>query len=206
MAKNMNPSEEFEIIVSEHYEILFRFAMSLTRSECEAEDLTQQTFCTWAKKGHQLRDPSKVKTWLFTTLHRAFLAERRHWNRFPHQELEAVAEQLPPAISPEPGNEFDASQVLSALAKMDEVYQAPLALFYLEDCPYKDIARILEVPIGTVKSRLARGMTQLKEILLSEGLPDATREHAPIQTGTLVPLGSGNRLVTRDSQLSHSHI
>src|SRR6266571_9289896 len=98
----MNAADQFETIVSEHYEALYRFAMSLTRAEPDARDLTQQTFYVWATKGHQLRDPSKVKTWLFTTLHRAFLEARRRQTRFPHLELEEVSEQLP-AYAPELG-------------------------------------------------------------------------------------------------------
>jgi RNA polymerase sigma-70 factor (ECF subfamily) len=58
----MNSADPFEAIVTEHYEPLYRFAMSLTRVEHDARDLTQQTFYVWAKKGHQLRDSSKVKT------------------------------------------------------------------------------------------------------------------------------------------------
>ena len=67
------PDDDFEQIVSQHYEPLYRFAFSLTRSEADACDLTQQTFYIWATKGHQLQDRSKVKSWLFTTLHREFL-------------------------------------------------------------------------------------------------------------------------------------
>src|SRR5438876_7013004 len=141
----LNSTEQFEAIVSQHYEALYRFAMSLTRAEADAQDLTQQTFYIWATKGHQLRDTSKVKTWLFTTLHRAFLEVRRRQTRFPHHHLEEVAGQLP-ACAPAPADYVDAPQVLSALAKVDEVYQAAVALFYLEDCSYKDIAAILEVP------------------------------------------------------------
>lgn len=162
----MNSADQFEAIVGEHYEPLFRFAMSLTRSESDARDLTQQTFYVWATKGHQLRDITKVKTWLFTTLNRAFLVSQRRQIRFSHHDLEAVSEELP-VVSPLHGNQLDASQVLSALAKVDEVYQAAVALFYLEDCPYKEIAVILDVPIGTVKSRIARGIAQLREILLA---------------------------------------
>ena len=66
-----------------------------------------------------------------------------------------------------------AFQVLLALARVDEVYQAAVALFYLEDYSYKDIAEILEVPVGTIKSRIARGIEQLRRILLPE---DCTRE------------------------------
>ena len=165
----MNSAELFEAIVCEHYEGLFRFAISLTRSESDAWDLTQQTFYTWATKGHQLSDTSKVKSWLFTTLHRAFLMARRKQTRFTHHDLEEVSDQLP-AISPRVGTQADCCEVLRALAKLDKIYQAAVALYYLEDCSYKDIAAILEVPIGTVKSRIARGIEQLREIL-SDGKP-----------------------------------
>src|SRR2546426_8567022 len=139
----MNSADQFETIVSQHYEPLFRFAMSLTRAESDAQDLTQQTFYIWATKGHQLRDVTKVKTWLFTTLHRAFLAARRRQVRFPHHDLEAVSQELP-TVSPQTVNQLDSLPVLSALGRVDEIYQAAVALFYLEDCPYKEIAVILE--------------------------------------------------------------
>jgi len=163
----MSSDEQFEAIVCEHYEPLFRFAISLTREESDARDLTQQTFYVWATKGHQLRDISKVKTWLFTTLHRAFLETRRKRSRFPHYDLDDVSEQLP-ALSPDLANHVDAAQVLPALARVDQVFQAAVALFYLEDCSYQDIADILEVPLGTVKSRIARGIAQLRQILLGD--------------------------------------
>src|SRR5277367_753801 len=76
------PSPDFETLVTTYYELLYRFAVSLTRSEEDACDLVQQTFYKWATKGHQLRDASKVKSWLFTTLHRAFLELRRNQTRF----------------------------------------------------------------------------------------------------------------------------
>ena len=171
----MNGNDQFEAVVSEHYERLFRFAMSLTRAEADAQDLTQQTFYVWAMKGHQLRDSSKVKTWLYTTLHRTFLNSRRRQARFPQQELEEAPEELP-SISPNIVDQLDSAQVLTALAKVDEVYQAAVALFYLEDLSYKEIAAVLEVEIGTVKSRIARGLGQLRTIFLSERHGDeATR-------------------------------
>ena len=188
----MNSAEQFEALVSEHYEPLYRFAMSLTRSDSDARDLTQQTFYIWATKGHQLRDIAKVKTWLYTTLHRAFLAGRRRQTRFPHLELEEFVEQLT-AVSPVLADHVDSSQVLSALAKVDEVQQAAVALFYLDDHSYKDIAVILDVPIGTVKSRISRGIGQLRKILLSRDFRAATPVNVVKQSGTLVPLSFGNR-------------
>ena len=163
----MNSTEQFESIVNEHYEALYRFALSLTRSESDGRDLTQETFYIWATKGHQLRDIKKVKTWLYTTLHRTYLAGRRWQIRFPHQDFEEVADQLP-NVSPVHVNHLDFPHVLSAMAKVDKVFQPAIALFYLEDCSYKDIAEILEVPVGTVKSRIARGIAQLQAILLPE--------------------------------------
>jgi RNA polymerase sigma-70 factor (ECF subfamily) len=166
----MNSNDHFEALVNEHYEPLFRFAMSLTRTESDAQDLTQQTFYVWATKGHQLRDLSKVKTWLYTTLHRAFLNSRRRQIRFPHHNLEEVTTQLP-VLSPQFANKVDSAQVLVALAGVDEIYRGAVALFYLDDCSYKDIAAVLEVPIGTVRSRIARGIAQLRKIILSDGTP-----------------------------------
>src|SRR3954453_19539798 len=94
----MTSTDSFELIVREHYEPLFRFAMSLTRVESDAQDLTQQTFYIWATKGHQLRDTTKVKTWLYTTLHRAFLNARRKQVRFSHHELDSVSGELPSVL------------------------------------------------------------------------------------------------------------
>jgi len=94
---------EFESLIRNHYRPLYQFAMSLTGSEADAWDLTQQTFYIWAAKGGQLRDASKVKTWMFTTMHRAFLEKVRRQVRFPHTEL-AQAEWELPEVAPEPGN------------------------------------------------------------------------------------------------------
>jgi RNA polymerase sigma-70 factor (ECF subfamily) len=160
----MNPTNHFEAIVEEHYEALYRFALSLTRAEADARDLTQHTFYVWATKGHQLRDFAKVKAWLYTTLHRAFLQGRQRQSRFAAQEFDEAIEQLP-ADAPVLADQMDALQVLQALAKVDGKFQAAVALFYLEDYSYKDIALILDVPDGTVKSRIARGIAQLRDIL-----------------------------------------
>jgi RNA polymerase sigma-70 factor (ECF subfamily) len=159
---------DFENLVANHYQPLYQFAFSLTRDEAEACDLTQQTFCIWAAKGQQLRDSSKVKTWLFTTLHREFLGSRRRQKRFPHIDLEAAEPELP-VVSPAAFNRLDLEHLMTALGSMDELYQAPVALFYLQDYSYQEIAQILEIPIGTVKSRLARGLLRLQQLLSKAG-------------------------------------
>jgi RNA polymerase sigma factor (sigma-70 family) len=161
---------DFQSLVDLHYGPLYRFAMSLTRAESDAGDLVQQTFLTWATKGRQLQDPSKAKAWLFTTLHRAFLESRRRITRFPHLEISEAEAELP-NVDLDLVSRLDAQEVLELLGRVDEQFQAAVALFYLEDYSYNEIAEILEVPLGTVKSRVARGLSQLKALVLRNGMP-----------------------------------
>lgn len=160
----MDESPDFENLVAEYYQPLYRFAFSLSRDEADACDLVQQTYYIWAAKGHQLRDTSRVKTWLFTTLYREFLESRRRGARFQHIELEAASDELPPA-APLPASRLDTAHVVEALGQLDEAYRAAVTLFYLQDCSYNEIAEILGVPLGTVKSRLSRGLAQLQQRL-----------------------------------------
>ncbi len=155
---------DFEQVVNSHYESLYRFALSLARNEADACDLTQDTFYTFATKGHQLRDKSKIKAWLFTALRRKFLGARRHDTRFPHFEVGSVDEKLP-AISPTMVDEMDGATVWEALMQLEEIYRAPLTLLYLEDHSYREIAEALEIPVGTVMSRISRGKTLLRDQL-----------------------------------------
>ena len=154
----------FEQVVNMYYQSLYRFALGLAGRENEAWDLTQQTFYRWATKGHQLRDKSKVKTWLFTTLHREFLNSRRRGNRFPQVEMESVIHELP-SVPPDGEAAADGSTVKAALSRVAEPYRAALLLFYLEDHSYAEIAEILDVPVGTVMSRISRGKALLRELL-----------------------------------------
>src|SRR5689334_5895397 len=139
---------DFEGLVEQFYRPLYQFAISLAQSESDACDLTQQTFYVWATKGHQLRDQSKVKTWLFTTLHREFLESRRRHTRFPHFELSQMDTELP-TVAAASVNQLDSKAVMHGLAQVDDVYRAPVSLFYIKDCSYKEIAEILEIPMGT---------------------------------------------------------
>ncbi len=152
---------EFAELVDAYYQALFRFAVSLTRDADRAADLVQQTFCIWATKGSQLRDRTKAKTWLFTTLHREFLGQRRRAERFPEEELDERTAAATVAPENDADRQMDAQRALELLGSLDEAYRAPVSLFYLQQHSYKEIAEILDIPIGTVMSRLSRG----KEIL-----------------------------------------
>jgi RNA polymerase sigma-70 factor (ECF subfamily) len=160
---------DFGELVENYYQALFRYGMSLSRNVEEASDLVQQTFLLWAEKGHQLRDLTKVKSWLYTTLYREFLRNRRRGNRFSNDELPEAVEDFG-ATGKNPGRIVDGNIALEALYELDEVFRAPLTLFYLEDMAYKDIAEILDIPIGTVMSRISRAKAQLKEKLEKKNL------------------------------------
>jgi RNA polymerase sigma-70 factor (ECF subfamily) len=168
----------FELIVSAHYESLYRFAFSLVNNEADARDLTQEAFAQLARKSATLRDAAKAKSWLFTTLYRAFIDKRRSAVRHPHVEVGAADEELPvaPARAPESA---DAETVRAALMQLNETFRAPLALFYLEDHSYQEIADILQVPIGTVMSRLSRGRAMLRQMLEDKPRPAPAKPAAP---------------------------
>jgi len=161
-----NPA--FTQLVDAHYVSLYRFALSLARREADACDLVQQTFYIWATKGDALREQTKAKSWLFTTLYREFLRGRRRDARatsiedLPPGEQDIAAEEVDRVAK------MDAATVVGALQAVDEVFRAPLTLFYLEDLSYLEIAEALDVPIGTVMSRLSRGKAQLRAALRRE--------------------------------------
>jgi RNA polymerase sigma-70 factor (ECF subfamily) len=162
--RRMSSDMDFATVVDRHYGSLYRFAFSLTCSEADACDLVQETFYIWLKKSGQIREPCRVKSWLFTTLHRAFLQIRRRGTRFPHVELSGVESELP-VVDETNWNRLDSREISGFFHRIDEVFRAPLALFYLEDLSYEQISQSLELPLGTVKSRLSRGVAQLRELL-----------------------------------------
>lgn len=154
-------------VVEEHYEGLFRFAWSLSKNEESARDLTQQTFLVYAKKADTIRDPGSTKSWLFTTLYREFLKQVRRDK--PLQDIET--EQLESIEDPNArhqARQLQAKEAMELLQSLEPVFREPLSLFYLQGFAYKEIAQILNIPIGTVMSRLSRGKDVLKSKLLEK--------------------------------------
>ncbi|TVR49590.1 MAG: RNA polymerase sigma factor [Puniceicoccaceae bacterium] len=160
------PKRDFSSIVDAYYRDLFRFALSLARNPDDAADLTQQTFFIYAEKQHTVRNEKAVKSWLFTTLYREFLRNRRHANRFEPMSVEDGPNHEP-TESDDPITAVDAQTALDCLQQLDDTFRAPLTLFYLEDFSYQEIANVLDIPIGTVMSRLSRGKSQIRKRLRS---------------------------------------
>ena len=160
----MRTQLDLESIVSELYSPLYRFAFALTRNETPAADLTQETFLILAKQHAQVRDVTKIKSWLFTTLRREFLRSLRTQSSHPEVELKPE-DQDELVTDPAMLQAADAATAMRALAQVDDVYRTVLELFYQADLSYKEIAAALDIPIGTVMSRLSRGKEQLRTIL-----------------------------------------
>ncbi|MGJ8640611.1 MAG: RNA polymerase sigma factor [Opitutaceae bacterium] len=152
----------FETHVNAHYKNLYYFALSLTKNEADAADYTQQSYLKLAKKWHTIRDQTKVKSWLFSTLYREFL-DRRKRNKFKSDiSFEVATETI--ADESERTSTIDRETILTALMDLEDPLRLPLTLYYLEDYTYKQIAEILLIPIGTVMSRIHRG----KRVLYQE--------------------------------------
>jgi RNA polymerase sigma-70 factor (ECF subfamily) len=151
-------------LVDEHYVALYRYAYRLTGSTADAEDLTQDTFCKAQLALDQLRDAGRAKPWLFSILRNAYLHRIRADKQQTCVSLNGVGD-VPEAL-PESLPEIDPEVLQLALNELPEVYRTPIILFYFEDFSYRDIAEQMDLPIGTVMSRLARAKTFLRSRLL----------------------------------------
>ncbi len=149
-------------LVEEYSEMLFRYAYRLSGSAADAEDLTQQTFLAAHRHLEQLREPGRAKSWLCAILRNVYLKQLRSHCGIEPDSLQDVAE---PASEVALENPIDEEQLQAALLELPEEYRSPVVLFYFGELSYKEIAEQLEVPIGTVMSRLARAKSLLKKRL-----------------------------------------
>jgi RNA polymerase sigma-70 factor (ECF subfamily) len=160
-------------LVEDHYAALYRYAYRLTGSAADAEDLTQETFCQAQLKLGQLRDAGRAKAWLFSILRNGYL-HRVRANKQEHAvSLDWVgdlADRLPEQLP-----EVEPEQLQKALNELPEAFRTPVILYYFEDFSYRDIAEQMELPMGTVMSRLARAKAHLRARLL-QGRPEAVAE------------------------------
>ena len=149
-----------ERLVEEHYSSLYRYAYRLTGSEADAEDLTQETFCKAQMNLGQLREAARTKSWLFSILRNAYLHRLRTEKNQPTLPLDFAGDVPDP--TPETLPEADPEVLQAALSELPEVYRTPILLYYFEDFSYRDIAEQMDLPIGTVMSRLARARGWLR--------------------------------------------
>lgn len=167
---------DVERLVHEHYAPLYRYAFRLTGSVADAEDLTQEAFCTAQRKLGQLRDPGRAKAWLFSILRHDYLHRLRADKRQQFVPVECLNDLAEPA--PDPLPPVDPERLQQALNELPETFRTPVILYYFEDFSYRDIAEQMDLPLGTVMSRLARAKAHLRGRLLvpeREVVADAPR-------------------------------
>ena len=156
------PQAEVTALVEAHYAELYRYAYRLTGSRSDAEDLTQQAFLAALQKLGQLREKDRARPWLFAIVRNGFFKLRR--DRSVHRNVSLEDSGEPCDVSSEIP-ELTGEELSAVLEGLPEEFRVPLVLFYFEEMSYRDIATALELPVGTVMSRLSRGKTHLRQRL-----------------------------------------
>ncbi len=165
----MNREERFLEEARPHFRAMYGTALRLTRNPADAEDLVQETLLRAFRGLDGYTPGTNARAWLFTILHRARLdAVRRDARRPVAVELEEADAPVPP---PQDLLARGHEEVEAALGRVPEVYRAALLLRDVEELSYEEIARMLDVPAGTVMSRIHRGRRLLRAALAPRETP-----------------------------------
>ena len=161
---------------------LRRYARALTRDVVSADDLVQDTLTRALGKLHLWQEGSDLRAWLFTILHNQYVNNIRRAVR----EGAAVAlNESEPMLSraPQQGRRLELRDLERALAQLPEEQRAVILLVGLEGMRYEEVAAVLDVPVGTIRSRLSRGREALRR--LTGAVPDQKAEAAMSESNPL---------------------
>ncbi|GMR13377.1 MAG: sigma-70 family RNA polymerase sigma factor [Gemmatimonadota bacterium] len=162
-----------------HMDAVYRFALRLTGTQDGAEDLVQDTFFRAYRAWDQYTPGTRCKSWLFTICRNVFLRQRERQQRHDeivqetaHEDAASLSREAPVFAASkhsDPEGDFFKSivdeEILQAIDDLPHEYRMAVVLSDLEDLSYNEIAEIMEIPVGTVKSRLFRGRRQLQKRL-----------------------------------------
>jgi RNA polymerase sigma-70 factor (ECF subfamily) len=160
---------DIRALVAEHHQAVYRYAFRLTGSVPDAEDLTQQVFLIAQQRLGQLRRPESARSWLFAILRSCFFKTRQRPQPVAATSVGVNLDALP--SEPEEIDGIDPAQLQQAINGLSVEFRVVVAMFYFEDCSYREIAEQLDVPMGTVMSRLARAKRQLRSVLFEAEPP-----------------------------------
>jgi RNA polymerase sigma-70 factor (ECF subfamily) len=158
----------FAELVEQHKVMVFNMAWRMLRDQDGAEDLSQEVFLRVYRSLPTFRGDAKLSTWIYQIAYRAGLEElQKPHRRQRYVSLDAGADELQ-AADPGPAS-VDLGQTLDYyLGKLPPHYRMALTLYYLQDRRYEEIAAVMELPIGTVKTYLHRARAWLREHVAEE--------------------------------------
>jgi len=159
MADNPDAAQIARLVV-DHYTDVYRYAFRLSGSTADAEDLSQQTYLSAQRNLAQLRSPESARGWLYAILRNCYLKSRRRPTAVLASTIELDVNEIPADAPPE--SVVDREKLQAALDGLADEFKVVLLMFYFEDCSYREIAQKLEIPLGTVMSRLSRGKAQMR--------------------------------------------
>jgi len=155
--------ERFETEALPHLRALYGTAFRMTRNAFDAEDLVQETFLRAYRGFHRFEAGTNIRAWLFTILHRVRTDAFRRAGRSP-QTVEMIGDG-PGVPAPQEALASGAEDIERALLALPEVFRMAVVLRDVEDLSYDEIAGVLDIPIGTVMSRIHRGRALLRASL-----------------------------------------
>jgi RNA polymerase sigma-70 factor (ECF subfamily) len=176
----------FETLVRRHQGRVYRLLLRMLGSPQEAEDVAQEAFLSLHRHGHRFRREARFSTFLYRVATNAALNRRRSLGRARSREEELVARQAAgndlPIAPPDPedsavGSQLQA-QVQAALLELSEDLRAAIVLYDIEGQSYRDIATALDIPEGTVKSRIHRARSALRTRLRAFLRPDGAGDES----------------------------
>lgn len=162
-------SDHFSCQAMQYIPRLRRYARALTGDASAADDLVQDALERALRKQDLWREGSDLRAWLFTVMHNVFINQVRSAAASRTVALDASLAELP---QPQAGDRLEIRDLDAALQRLPDEQRTVLLLVGLEQMSYEDAARVLDVPIGTVMSRLSRGRERLRRLL--QGLPDSS--------------------------------
>lgn len=161
---------EIDRLIEEHIPRLRRYARALAGDRARADDLVQDTLERAWGKFHLWRRGSDLRAWLFSIMHNVYVNGVRKSGTVPMLlPLEDDALDVPVRAAQEDG--LQVRDVHAALACLPQEQREVLLLIGLEEMRYEEVAKVLDVPLGTVMSRLSRGRERLRQIMAGGAVP-----------------------------------
>ncbi|WP_457388413.1 RNA polymerase sigma factor [Roseateles sp. P5_E1] len=160
----------FDELIARWHQPLWRYARQLSGNDAAADDAAQEVWLRVLRGISRLREGAKLRSWLFGIAHRVLM------DRLREQYKQPIWVDTDIELEEQPGDdgalalEFELAAMLEALARLPPVEKEVLTLFYLQELSLDEVAQVLDIPIGTIKSRLHRARKILRHQLGIQGV------------------------------------